>query len=102
MFQINFKDPGIQRHRQVRRACRVGCTEACAQQPFKQKQATILALAIDHCVTQGVEELDTDKLTSLLKLRYNPINDAIAKLGNAVLVRQAFVGMQRYLYSSQT
>jgi type I restriction enzyme R subunit len=39
------------------------------------------------------------KLTALLKLRYNAINDAMADLGDAVQVRKAFAGMQRYLYS---
>ena len=28
------------------------------------------------------------------------MNDAMAELGDTVQVRQAFVGMQRYLYSS--
>lgn len=47
---------------------------------------------------QGMGELDTEKQTPLLKLRYNALNDAMAELGNAVQVRQAFVGMQRHLY----
>jgi type I restriction enzyme R subunit len=46
-----------------------------------------------------VDELDADKLTPLLKLRYNALNDAMADLGDAVLVRKAFVGMQQYLYA---
>ena len=49
--------------------------------------------------SDSVDQLDVDKLTPLLKLRYNALNDAMAELGNAVQVRQAFVGMQRYLYS---
>jgi hypothetical protein len=48
----------------------------------------------------SVDELDADKLTPLLKLRYNnALNDAMADLGDAVQVRKAFVGFQRYLYS---
>ena len=43
--------------------------------------------------------IEAEKLTSLLKLRYNKaLNDAMAHLGDAVQVIQAFVGMQRYLY----
>ena len=45
-----------------------------------------------------MNQLDADKLTPLLKLRYNALNDAMAELGDEVQVRQAFVGMQRYLY----
>jgi restriction endonuclease S subunit len=63
-----------------------------------QKQQAFLAFVLDQYVTQGVDQLDADKLTPLLKLRYNALNDAMAELGDAVQVRQAFVGMQRYLY----
>ncbi len=66
---------------------------------YRQEQQTFLAFVLDQYVTQGVDELDSDKLTPLLKLRYNnALHDAMADLGDAVQVRQAFVGMQRYLY----
>ncbi|WP_156343549.1 hypothetical protein [Limnohabitans sp. 63ED37-2] len=57
-----------------------------------------MAFMLDQYVTQGVDQLNTDKLTPLLKLRYNALNDAMAELRDAVQVRQAFVGMQRNLY----
>ncbi len=66
---------------------------------YGQKQQAFLAFVLDQYVTQGVDELDADKLTPLLKLRYNAISNAIADLGDAVQVRNAFVGMQRYLYA---
>ena len=45
--------------------------------------------------------IEVEKLTPLLKLHYNnALNDAMADLGDAVQVRQAFVGMQRYLYTA--
>ncbi len=82
----------------------ISCVErakAYIQQTCSQKQQTFLAFVLDQYVTQGVEELDAEKLTTLLKLRYNnALNDALADLGAAVQVRQAFVGMQRYLYSN--
>jgi type I restriction enzyme R subunit len=66
---------------------------------YGQKQQAFLAFVLDQYVTQGVDELDADKLTPLLKLRYNnALHDAMADLGDAVQVRQAFVGMQTYLY----
>jgi type I restriction enzyme R subunit len=65
---------------------------------YGQKQQAFLAFVLDQYVDQGVEELDADKLTPLLKLKYSAINDAMAELGDAVQVRQAFVGMQKYLY----
>ena len=68
---------------------------------YDQKQQAFLSFVLDQYVTQGVDELDADKLTPLLKLRYNnAINDAMADLGDAVQVRKAFVGFQRNLYSA--
>jgi len=84
------------------RASRAERAKAYTQQTYSQKQQAFLAFVLDQYVTQGVEELDAEKLTPLLKLRYNnALNDAMADLGDAVQVRQAFVGMQRYLYSVQ-
>jgi hypothetical protein len=62
--------------------------------PFLQKQQ-----AYDLCqyVTQYVHQLAADKLTPLLKLRYNVLNYAIAEMGDAVQVRQVFVEMQKFL-----
>jgi hypothetical protein len=48
---------------------------------------------------RGVEELDTGKLTPLLKLRYHDsLADAVADLGRPEDIGQAFNGFQRYLY----
>lgn len=80
------------------RASRPESAKAHNAVTFRQKQQAFLAFVLDPYVTQGVDQLDADKLTPLLKLRYNALNDAMAELGDAVQVRQALVGMQRYLY----
>lgn len=50
-------------------------------------------------VRQGVEELDAEKLTPLLRLKYNnAISDAVADLGGTVEIRTMFAGFQKYLY----
>jgi type I restriction enzyme R subunit len=83
------------------RASRAERAKAHNAVTYGQKQQAFLAFVLDQYVKQGVDELDADKLTPLLKLRYNALNDAMADLGDAVQVRQAFVGMQRYLYEFQ-
>jgi type I restriction enzyme R subunit len=81
------------------RAARAERAKAHNALTYDQKQQAFLSFVLDQYVTQGVDELDADKLTPLLKLRYNnAINDAMADLGDAVQVRKAFVGFQRYLY----
>ena len=81
------------------RASRAQRAKANNDMSYGQKQQAFLSFVLDQYVTQGVDELDAEKLTPLLKLRYNnALNDAMADLGDAVQVRKAFVGMQRYLY----
>ena len=49
-----------------------------------------------------MEELAGEKLTPLLKLRYNnAITDAIEELGSPEEIRNLFIGFQRFLYEGQ-
>ena len=60
---------------------------------YFQKQQAFLAFVLNKYTTKGVDQLVADELPPLRKLRYNALNDAMAELGDAVQVRQAFVGM---------
>ncbi|QHN02763.1 DEAD/DEAH box helicase [Granulicella sp. WH15] len=68
------------------------------QATFPEKQQTFLDFVLSQYVTEGVEELDQDKLSPLLILRYNAISDAILELGAPPEIRDMFVGFQQYLY----
>jgi type I restriction enzyme, R subunit len=47
----------------------------------------------------GVDELDQEKLTPLLRLRYNDsLSDAVADLGRPDEIGKVFSGFQKYLY----
>ena len=66
---------------------------------FNYKQQEFLDFVLSHYVTVGVEELDQDKLTPLLRLKYhNSIADAVADLGKPDEIGRVFAGFQRYLY----
>jgi len=66
---------------------------------FSVKQQAFLDFVLQHYVEVGVEELDQEKLTPLLRLKYrDSISDALADLGEAEAVGKMFVGFQRYLY----
>jgi type I restriction enzyme, R subunit len=66
---------------------------------FNSKQQAFLDFVLDHYVGVGVDELDQEKLTPLLRLKYsNSISDAIADLGMPGEISKAFVGFQKYLY----
>ncbi|MBA3350988.1 MAG: DEAD/DEAH box helicase family protein [Blastocatellia bacterium] len=66
---------------------------------FNSKQQVFLNFVLSQYVKVGVEELAAEKLTPLLRLRYNnAISDALADLGNADEINRTFTGFQQYLY----
>ena len=57
---------------------------------------------LSHYVSVGVEELDQEKLTPLLRLKYhNSIADAVADLGRPEEIGKVFAGFQKYLYQPE-
>lgn len=66
---------------------------------FNSKQRVLLDIVLSHYVDVGVEELDQEKLTPLLKVRYSDsIADALAELGRPEEIGRALAGFERYLY----
>jgi type I restriction enzyme R subunit len=66
---------------------------------FTSKQRAFLEFVLAHYVGVGVDELDPEKLTPLLRLKYsNSISDAVADLGRPEEISTVFVGFQKYLY----
>ncbi len=66
---------------------------------FNGKQQAFLDFVLGHYVGVGVAELDQDKLTPLLRLKYaDSISDAVADLGKPEDISKVFVGFQKYLY----
>ena len=64
---------------------------------FSAKQQVFLDFVLSHYVSEGVEELDQNKLAPLLRLKYHDsLADAVADLGTDI--GQAFSGFQKYLY----
>lgn len=66
---------------------------------FGDRQQAFVDFVLAQYVAQGVGELDSEKLSPLLKLRYrNAMADAVKDLGSAEEIRRVFVGFQRHLY----
>ena len=65
---------------------------------YDPKLQAFLDFVLAQYVKQGVGELDQEKLGDLLQLRYQSINDAADQLGGVPVIRDTFVGFQRYLY----
>ncbi|WP_295413374.1 EcoAI/FtnUII family type I restriction enzme subunit R [uncultured Thiodictyon sp.] len=69
---------------------------------FTGKQQAFLDFVLLHYVQVGVEELDKEKLSPLLRLKYgNSLNDAVADLGSPQAISECFVDFQRWLYVAE-
>ena len=82
----------------VTRADRAAAAKSATATAFSDKQRTFVEFVLGQYVKQGVDELDQEKLSPLLRLRYRALDDAFAELGKPEDVRRVFVGMQRHLY----
>jgi type I restriction enzyme R subunit len=65
------------------------------------RQLAFLDFVLSHYVDQGVDELDLDKLSQLLRLKYHAVADATAELGTPEQIRNVFIVFQKYLYQDQ-
>jgi type I restriction enzyme R subunit len=69
---------------------------------YDDKQQAFIDFVLTQYIQIGVEALESDKLPSLLELKYNGIHDAIEELGEAGAIRELFVGFQPHLYDRGT
>ena len=66
---------------------------------FTPKHQVFLDFVLSHYVSLGVDELEQEKLTPLLRLKYHDsITDAVADLGKPDEIGRTFAGFQKYLY----
>jgi type I restriction enzyme R subunit len=81
---------------------RAARAKAAITTQFNAKQQGFLDFVLSHYVSDGVDELDAEKLTPLLRLKYrDSIADAVADLGRPEEIGRAFTGFQKYLYQEQ-
>jgi type I restriction enzyme R subunit len=84
----------------VTRADRAAAAHAAAATEFTERQQAFVDFVLAQYVRLGVDELDSDKLPPLLKLKYgNALSDAFEDLGKPEQVRHVFAGFQKHLYT---
>jgi type I restriction enzyme, R subunit len=84
------------------REARVAQAQAKIFASCSDKQKAFLDFVLGQYVSEGVDELDTEKLAPLLNLKYsNAISDAIADLGDPGSIRNLFIGFQKHLYEAR-
>ena len=68
---------------------------------YDAKQQEFLNFVLEQYVRDGVDELDDDKLSPLLTLKYRSIADAKRELGQINSIRSTFIGFQKNLYEEK-
>ena len=68
---------------------------------YNHKQQDFINFVLEQYVKEGVTELDIDKLSPLLHLKYNSITDAKNELGDINSIKNTFIGFQEYLYQER-
>jgi type I restriction enzyme R subunit len=86
----------------ITRQARADGAKVAMRSHFTDKQQAFLDFVLSHYVHEGVRELDRDKLTPLLHLKYHhSIADAVADLGKPEEIGRLFAGFQKYLYQAR-
>jgi type I restriction enzyme R subunit len=83
----------------ITRAERAETRGPTALAEYEERLRVFLEFVLGQYVEHGVEELDDQRLASLLMLRYRTTHDARAALGNLNAVRNAFIAAQMRLFS---
>ena len=68
---------------------------------YSPKQQEFLNFVLKQYVSSGVYELDEEKLSPLLLLKYKAIPDAKVELGDIKTIRNTFIDFQGYLYDQK-
>jgi len=82
----------------ITRSERVDARKSKILGSYDPKLQAFLDFVLAQYVNQGVSELDQDKLSDLLQLKYHSVPDAVEQLGDVPAIRDSFIGFQRYLY----
>ncbi|GJL66080.1 MAG: DEAD/DEAH box helicase [Nitrospirales bacterium] len=82
----------------ITREERVAKTQEQTLTPYDKNVREFLEFVLGQYVSEGVGELDTDKLSELLELKYKSTVAGTERLGGVQKVRDAFIGFQAGLY----
>ncbi len=82
----------------ISRTQRVEQSEDLMQDNVNPKHKEFIDFVLSKYVESGIEELDLDRLSELLTIKYKSIHDAQVQMGNAEDIKESFIKFQKYLY----
>lgn len=85
-------------HKPITREQRVASTKTIIYSLLNEKQREFIDFVLSNYIEVGFEELYQDKLPSLLKSKYQSLQDANDVLGSNAEISAMFIDFQKYLY----
>ena len=82
----------------IPRTTRVTNAENEIHKNLNDKQKEFIDFVLSRYVEGGVDELDLDRLSSLIELKYSTIHDGLQVLGNVDEIKNTFIDFQKHLY----
>ena len=82
----------------IHRATRVANAENKIHSNLDSNQKEFIDFVLNKYVEGGVDELDINRLSDLVILKYNTLHDGQKKLGNPEKIKSTFIDFQKYLY----
>lgn len=82
----------------ITREARVAEAQSNIYYGLDDRQKEFIEFVLQKYIEAGVEELDQEKLPSLLELKYQSIADAVDKLGGVGKIQNTFIAFQKFLY----
>ena len=82
----------------IQRATRVANAENAIYEELNDKQKEFIDFVLSKYVEGGVEELDINRLSSLVELKYKSLHDGQKYLGDAEQIKKTFINFQKHLY----
>lgn len=84
----------------VTRAARVETSKDNIYNLLSLKQREFVSFVLRNYVSDGVDELDVEKLSTVLTAKYGSLNAAQRELGDVQAIRSTFVDFQQHLYAA--
>ncbi len=82
----------------ITREARVAQAEETIHSNLSDKQKEFIDFILSRYVEGGVDELDINRLSDLLTLKYKAVYDGEKALGNVEGIKEMFIDFQRHLY----
>ncbi len=86
----------------IQRAARVSAAVNKIHSNLSEKQKDFIDFILGKYVEGGVEELDINRLSDLIELKYETVSDGQKVLGDVKEIKNTFIDFQKHLYEQNT